>query len=104
MCPAERARHITHTVTRSNGATATRRRALNLHEAFRIVAAIGRFLRREFIAAWPVFLFFLIGFLLLLAIIKLALANFSIEITALSKAVVGALLAAKASLILDETS
>ena len=46
----------------------------------------------------------LVGFLILLAIIKLALANFSIEVTALSKAVVGALLAAKASLILDETS
>ena len=71
-------------------------------EAFRIIAAIGRFLRREFVAAWPVFLFFLIGFLLVLAIIKLALATFSIEMTALSKAVVGALLAAKASLILDE--
>ncbi len=75
-----------------------------MDEAFRIVAAIGKFLRREFFAAWPVFLFFLVGFLILLAIIKLALANFSIEVTALSKAVVGALLAAKASLILDETS
>jgi hypothetical protein len=74
-----------------------------LHEAFRIVAAIGRFVRREFVAAWPVFLFFLIGFLLLLVIIKLALATFSVEITAFSKAVVGALLAAKAVLILDET-
>jgi hypothetical protein len=75
-----------------------------MHEAFRIVAAIGRFLRREFAAAWPVFLFFLIGFLLLLVIIKLTLATFSIEMTAFSKAVVGALLAAKAVLILDETS
>ena len=55
-------------------------------------------------AAWPVFLFFVDGFLLLLLIIKLALANFSIEMTALSKAAVGALVAAKAVLILDETS
>ena len=52
---------------------------------------------------WPVFLFFLAGFLLLLLLIKLALAEFSIEIAALSHAVVGALVAAKAALILDET-
>jgi hypothetical protein len=44
-----------------------------------------------------------IGFLLLLLLIKLALATLSIEMTALSKAVVGALFAAKAVLILDET-
>jgi hypothetical protein len=44
----------------------------------------------------------MIGFLLLLSIIKLTLATFSIEMTALSKAVLGALLAAKAVLILDE--
>ena len=44
------------------------------------------------------------GFLILLLIIKLALASFSIEMTALSKAVVGALIAAKAVLILDETT
>jgi len=75
-----------------------------LDNAFRIFASIGKFLRREFVAAWPVFLFFVVGFLLLLLIIKLALANFSIEMTALSKAVVGALVAAKAVLILDETS
>jgi hypothetical protein len=75
-----------------------------LDNAFRIVASIGKFLHREFIAALPVFIFFVVGFLLLLLIIKLALATFSIEITALSKAIVGALLAAKAALILDETS
>ena len=69
---------------------------------FRIFASVGEFLRREFVAAWPVFLFFLVGFLLLLLLIKLALANFSIEVTALPKAVVGALFAAKAALILDE--
>jgi hypothetical protein len=69
-----------------------------------IFASIGKFLRREFVAAWPVLLFFVVGFHLLLLIIKLALANFSIEMTALSKAVVGALVAAKAVFILDETS
>ena len=70
---------------------------------FRIFASVGEFLRREFVAAWPVFLFFLVGFLLLFLLIKMALANFSIEVTALPKAVVGALFAAKAALILDET-
>lgn len=74
-----------------------------MDNALRIFASIGKFLRREFAAAWPVFLFFVVGFLLLLLFIKLALANFSIEITALSKAVIGALFAAKAVLILDET-
>ena len=67
------------------------------------IAGVGRFLRREFVAAWPVFLFFLTGFLLLLVLVKLALAQFSIEMTALSNAFVGALIAAKAALVLDET-
>jgi hypothetical protein len=67
------------------------------------VTGVGRFLRKEFAAAWPVFLFFLVGFLLLLLLIKLALAEFSIEVTALSNAIVGALLAAKTALVLDET-
>lgn len=67
-------------------------------------ASVGRFIRRESAAAWPVFLFFLTGFLLLLLLIKLVLADFSVEMTAFSKAVVGALLAAKTALILDETS
>jgi uncharacterized protein YacL len=67
------------------------------------IAGIGRFLRREFVAAWPVFLFFLTGFLLLLLLVKLALAQFSIEVRALSNAFVGALIAAKAALVLDET-
>ena len=65
--------------------------------------SVGKWLHREFVAAWPVFLFFLIAFLLLLMIVKLVLATFSIEVTAFSKAVVGALFAAKAVLILDET-
>jgi len=67
-------------------------------------AGLGKWLHREFVLAWPMFLFFLTGFLLLLLIIRLALAQFSVEITTLSKAVVGALVAAKAVLILDETS
>src|SRR5260221_1041462 len=67
------------------------------------IAATGRWLHREFVAARPVFNFFLVGFLLQLLIIKLAVAQFSVPVTALSKAFVGALLAAKAVLILDET-
>lgn len=66
-------------------------------------AGIGRWLHRELSAAWPVFLFFLAGFIILISLIKLALAEFSIEITVLSKAIVGALLAAKAALVLDDT-
>ncbi|MGD0292167.1 MAG: hypothetical protein ABSC63_21470 [Candidatus Binataceae bacterium] len=66
-------------------------------------AAVSEWLHREFVAAWPVFIFFLISFLLLFSIIKLVLEDFSIEVTAFSKAVVGALFAAKAVLILDET-
>jgi hypothetical protein len=69
----------------------------------RKLSAVGKSLHREFLAAWPVFVFFLVGFLVLLAIIKLVLATFSIEVTAFSKAVIGALFAAKAVLILNET-
>jgi len=67
----------------------------------RNIAPVGKWFGREFRAARPVFLFFLIGFMLLLSIIKLALANFSIEVVAFSRAVVGALFAAKAVLIPD---
>jgi len=67
------------------------------------IAATGKWLHREFVSARPVFIFFLVAFLLQFLIIKLAVAQFSIPMTALSKAVVGALLAAKAVLILDET-
>jgi hypothetical protein len=66
-------------------------------------AGAGRWLRKEFVAIWPVFLFFLVGFLVLISLIKLALAQFSVEITVLSNALIGALLAAKAALVLDET-
>ena len=64
---------------------------------------VGRLLRKEAAAAWPAFLFFLTGFLLLILLIKLVLAEFSIEISAVSNAVIGALIAAKAALVLDET-
>ncbi len=67
------------------------------------IATTGKWLHREFLAARPVFIFFLVAFLLQFMIIKLAVAQFSIPITAFSKAVVGALFAAKAVLILDET-
>src|ERR1019366_7037599 len=67
-------------------------------------AAAGKWLHREAVAAWPVFIFFAVGFLLELMLIKLTLAQFSIPLTALSKALVGALFAAKAVLLLDETS
>jgi hypothetical protein len=67
------------------------------------LATAGNWLWREFASLWPVFLFFFAAFLIQLLIIKLTLAEFSIPVTALSKAMVGALLAAKAVLILDET-
>lgn len=66
-------------------------------------SGVGRWLRKELIAIWPVFLFFLVGFLLLILLLKAALAQFSIEVRVLSNAVIGALLAAKAALVLDET-
>src|SRR6266849_4647927 len=68
----------------------------------RLVAA-GNWLWREFVSIWPVFLFFLVAFLIQLLIIKLAVEQFSIPLAAFSKAVVAALFAAKAVLILNET-
>jgi hypothetical protein len=67
------------------------------------VVAVGRWAHKEFNALWPVFVFFLVGFLLLILLLKAALAAFSIEVTVLSNAVIGALLAAKAALVLEET-
>jgi hypothetical protein len=67
------------------------------------LAAARKWLRCEFVSIWPVFLFFLVAFLIQLLIIKLAVEQFSIPLTAFSKALVAALLAAKAVLILDET-
>ncbi len=67
------------------------------------LGGIFSWLRREFAAARFVFLFFLAGFLLVLLIVKLALAQYSIESAALGRAVVGALIAAKVVLVFDET-
>ncbi|MBV8137781.1 MAG: hypothetical protein JO121_19455 [Deltaproteobacteria bacterium] len=66
-------------------------------------AALGRWARKEFNALLPVFVFFLVGFILLILLLKAALAEFSIEVSVLSNAIIGALLAAKAALVLDET-
>jgi hypothetical protein len=67
------------------------------------IGKVSRFLHKEFTALYPVFLFFLAGFLLLILLIKLVLEQLSMEVTALSTAIVAALIAAKAALILDET-
>jgi hypothetical protein len=67
------------------------------------LVTIGKWLRHEAAEARAIFLFFLIGFLLQLLIIKLVLAEFSIPLFAISKALLGAVLAAKAVLILDTT-
>lgn len=67
------------------------------------LSSVGKWLEREFTAAWPVFLFFLAGFMLELLIIKLAVERLSIAVTTVPTALVGALLAAKAVLIIDET-
>ncbi len=51
-------------------------------------------LRAEARATRPIFLFFVTGFLLVLLIVKLALAQYSISVNALSRALLGAALAA----------
>jgi hypothetical protein len=51
----------------------------------------------------PIALFFLIGFTLVLLVVKLSLAEYSIEISTVSRAVLGALIAAKVVLILNRT-
>jgi hypothetical protein len=79
------------------------KRGIRLNDVLHRFVAVGKWLYRELVAAWPVFIFFLIGFLVLLTIVKLVLANFSISMTAYTKAIVGALFAAKTALILDET-
>jgi hypothetical protein len=67
------------------------------------LAGAGRWLRKEFVAIWPVFLFLFFGFLFLISLIKLTLAQFSVETAVFSNAVIGALVGAKAALVLDET-
>src|SRR5713101_6952584 len=65
--------------------------------------ALWKWLRAELRATRPIFLFFLTGFLLVLLIVKLALAQYSISVNALSRALLGAALAAKVVLILENT-
>jgi hypothetical protein len=69
----------------------------------RKLAGIGRWLHKEFVAIWPVFLFLFCGFLFLILLVKLALAQFSIEVSAVSTAFIGAFTGAKVALVLDET-
>ena len=72
----------------------------------RVLGSIWRamgWLRAEFRASRPVFLFFLTGFLLVLLIVKLSLADYSIEVSTVSRALIGALVAAKVVLVLDRT-
>ncbi|MGH7988466.1 MAG: hypothetical protein ACREQX_19560 [Candidatus Binataceae bacterium] len=70
----------------------------------RMPPAAARWLRREFIELLPVVGFFLIGFLIVLLIVKLVLAQYAIAISALSRAVFGALIAGKVVLVLERTS
>lgn len=67
------------------------------------VSAIAGWARREFRALLVPFLFFLCGFLLVLLIIKLSLAEYSIEVTTFGRALIGAAVAAKVVLIFDDT-
>jgi hypothetical protein len=60
-------------------------------------------LAREFWEAVPIAGFFFVGFVIVLLIIKLSLAQYSIQTAALSRALIGALIAAKVVLILDNT-
>lgn len=64
-------------------------------------ARVGRRLASEVIETAPAFFFFLIGFLLVLLVVKLFLAQYAIHFATFPQAVIGALFAAKAVLILD---
>ena len=68
------------------------------------VGSAANWLWEEFCAILPVAVFFLTGFMLVLLIIKLSLAQYSIEVSTVSRAVIGALIAAKVVLILHHTS
>jgi len=61
----------------------------------------ARWLGHDLKAMAPAALFFLVGFALILLIIKLFVEQYSIELRVLSNAVLGALFAAKVSLLLD---
>ncbi|SRR5579885_1478604 len=68
-----------------------------------IAASAGHWFWEELWRVVPIAIFFLIGFLLVLLIIKLTLAQYSIEVSTVSRAVLGALIAAKVVLILNRT-
>jgi hypothetical protein len=68
-----------------------------------IAASAGKWFWEELWRVIPIAVFFLIGFMLVLLIIKLTLAQYSIEISTVSRAVLGALIAAKVVLILNHT-
>jgi hypothetical protein len=69
------------------------------------LAGAGRTVRRRIgedaEAMVPAALFFLVGFGLILLIIKLFIASYAIQLRVVSNAIIGALIAAKVSLILD---
>jgi hypothetical protein len=67
------------------------------------LAATGYWLWEELWRVIPIAAFFLVGFMLVLWIIKLTLAQYSIETSTVSRAVLGALIAAKVVLILNHT-
>jgi hypothetical protein len=60
-------------------------------------------LSREAQEAWPIACFFFVGFVIVLLIVKLSLEQYSIQTAALSRAFVGAIIAAKVVLVLDNT-
>jgi hypothetical protein len=70
---------------------------------WRRLHSIWDWFRRELRATRPVCLFFLTGFLLVLLVVKLALAQYSISVNALSRALLGAVLAAKVVMVLEKT-
>jgi hypothetical protein len=59
---------------------------------FRGMRAAWEWTRNEARRTRPVFLFFLAGFLLVMLIVKLSLAQYSIPVSALSRAPLGAVL------------
>ncbi len=63
--------------------------------------AVGRRTAEDAVAIAPAALFFLCGFGLILLIIKLFIASYAIQLRVLSNTIIGALIAAKVSLILD---
>lgn len=62
----------------------------------------GRWLGHELDEMAPAAIFFLVGFAVILLIIKLFVEQYSIELRVLSNAILGALFAAKVSLVLDQ--